>query len=58
MDVVPQPVAAPPPGEVAADLWSHVEATLPAPAPVVSPPPGRAAIVDQPAFVASATGPR
>lgn len=52
LEVVPAPLAPSAPGEVAADLWSRVSATLPAPTLIVSPPAGRAAIVDQPAFVA------
>jgi hypothetical protein len=52
MDIVPAPVAPPSPGEVAADLWSRVSATLPAPAPIVTPPAGLASFMDQPVFVA------
>ena len=52
MQIVAAPVAPPSPGEVADDLWSRVEATLPAPVVVVTPPRDRAALLDQPAFVA------
>jgi hypothetical protein len=52
MDLFPAPTSPPSPVEVAEELWAEVEVTLPAPELVVSPPPGRAAIVDQPTFLA------